>query len=191
MFINEPLWYAEASSMTTPAYDPFTPSVLIVDDESTMRVLIRYSLQHENYRLIEAENGTKAVQLFEQYKPDLILLDLMMPDIDGFETCRHIREKDKTVPILVLTNLSDDSAISRAFDAGADDFVTKPANWAVLKQRAQRLIRFRVMERELQQYRENLENLILERTTELQAVTEALQKTPLTLDGTMAQAPQA
>ncbi|MDK1030047.1 MAG: response regulator [Anaerolineae bacterium] len=105
-----------------------THTVLIVDDEYAGRQTIESVLDGEGYRLEMAENGTEAMEKARKHLPDVILLDLMMPDINGFEVCERIR-KDKQlaeVPIIILTALDDNSSMLKALEAGADDFISKP-----------------------------------------------------------------
>lgn len=104
------------------------PLVLIVDDIPGNRMIIRKVLGEEGYRLLEAENGWEAVQIALKEIPDLILMDLMMPEMDGHTAIRRLRENEKTrrIPILVLSAVSEKSQRIQAFDEGALDFITKP-----------------------------------------------------------------
>lgn len=116
--------------------------ILIVDDDLFMRkILVRY-LERENYRVIEASNGMEALKVYQEYLPDIILLDAMMPILDGFECCSRLQKLphgDHT-PVLIITALEDRESVDRAYEVGASDYVTKPIHWAVLRQRVRRLL---------------------------------------------------
>jgi len=117
--------------------------ILIADDDPTMRGFLRESLEAEAFRVIEAVDGTQAVSLFTSHKPDLILLDVSMPGMDGFEACAAIRRLpggDMT-PILMLTGLDDYESVSKAYEAGATDFSVKPINVLVLVHRVRYMLR--------------------------------------------------
>lgn len=101
------------------------PRLLIVDDEWNMRNLIKIYLRQEHIELVEAQNGREALILIEDQRFDLIILDIMMPDMDGWEVCRTIR-KQSNIPILMLTARTDVEDIVRGLSEGADDYVTKP-----------------------------------------------------------------
>ncbi len=123
--------------------DQSNPLILIVDDDVSMRILMRASLEQAGYRVAEAENGRLAIEQFSKQKPDAILLDVMMPELDGFETCRVLRQlpDGEHTPVLMVTGLEDIQSIHKAFDAGASDFVTKPINWVLLGYRVRYLLR--------------------------------------------------
>jgi two-component system KDP operon response regulator KdpE len=102
-----------------------TPLVLVVDDEPQVRRFLRASLPHQGYRLIEAETGEAALREASMRSPDAILLDLGLPDLDGVEVTRRLREWS-TVPIVVLSARGQETDKIEALDAGADDYLTKP-----------------------------------------------------------------
>jgi len=99
--------------------------ILIADDEKDITDIIAYNLSKENYLVICAYDGAQALELFKKENPDLVLLDIMMPELDGFEVCRAIREKSQ-VPIIMLTARAEESDKVFGFDLGIDDYVTKP-----------------------------------------------------------------
>ncbi len=111
--------------------------ILVVDDELVGRIYIETALQGEGYDVITAENGQQAVELAGEYDPDIIVMDVMMPVMDGYAACRAIRESENgiRVPILMLTGLDDVESVEKSFAAGATDFVVKPVNLAIFKQR--------------------------------------------------------
>jgi len=118
-------------------------TVLIVDDDPMQRLLISKALESDNYQIYQAENGKDALELFKQHKPILVILDVYMPNMDGFETCYHIRKQDggQHTAILIATSLEDDESIKRAYEVGATDFIAKPINWTIMKYRARYNIR--------------------------------------------------
>lgn len=99
--------------------------VLVIDDEPQIRRVMRVILSGENYEIMEARSGEAALLRFREFLPDLVLLDLNMPGMNGLETCRAIRE-NSDVPIIVLTVRHEEEEKVEALDAGADDYVTKP-----------------------------------------------------------------
>jgi two-component system KDP operon response regulator KdpE len=99
--------------------------VLIIDDEHPIRKLLRMGLGTQGYEIIEAPNGKAGLELLAK-KPDLVILDLGLPDIDGLEMLRTIRGRDEKVPIVVLSSRGDEAGKVQALDLGADDYVTKP-----------------------------------------------------------------
>jgi two-component system KDP operon response regulator KdpE len=99
--------------------------VLVVDDEPPIRKLLRMGLSTQGYDILDAPSGKVALELIA-HKPDLIILDLGLPDIDGLELLRQMRQKNEGVPIVVLSSRGEEAAKVRALDLGADDYVTKP-----------------------------------------------------------------
>lgn len=118
-------------------------SILIVDDEPLGRETLRALLHGEGHRLIFAANGPEALTLAETWKPDLILLDVMMPEMDGFEVCRRIRQTPALaeVPIVMITALGDRASRIKGLNVGADDFVTKPFDRTELRARIRTILR--------------------------------------------------
>ena len=117
--------------------------VLIADDDQTMRLLIRGALEHVGLAVEEAVTGEQAVAVFPQIHPDLVLLNVVMPGLDGFATCAAIRSLPggEQTPILMVTGLGDTASILRAYEVGATDFIQKPVNWVILGQRARYMLR--------------------------------------------------
>ena len=114
--------------------------ILVVDDEDLLVKGIRFNLQNEGYEMITGSNGLEAVELAKEQKPDLIILDVMMPQMDGMTACARIREFSN-VPIILLTAKTDDMDKLMGFEHGADDYVTKPFNILELKARVRALLR--------------------------------------------------
>jgi len=135
--------------------------ILIVDDQPRGQQTLASLLEPEGYRLVFASNGPEALALAAQMVPDLVLLDVMMPGMDGFEVCRRLRA-DPTlalIPVVLVTALDDSNARLQGIESGADDFVTKPFNRAELRARVRtitRLNRFRTLLDERQQAAEEL-----------------------------------
>jgi diguanylate cyclase (GGDEF)-like protein len=119
------------------------PIVLVVDDDPAVRLLMRESLEPSGCLVEEAENGQQAVELFGCTAPDLILMDVQMPLMNGFEACRRVRQDDegRDVPIVIVTGLDDIDSIEKAYEAGATDFITKPIDWLILGQRVRYILR--------------------------------------------------
>lgn len=103
------------------------PHILLVDDEMALRESLTYTLQREGYTVSTAEDGQTAIKQFHKNVPDIILLDLMLPEVDGMEVCWRIRAFSD-VPIVMLTAKDQDIDKVRGLEAGADDYVTKPFN---------------------------------------------------------------
>ena len=114
--------------------------ILVVDDEKLLVKGIKFNLEHEGYQVETACNGAEAVELARTGNFDLIILDLMMPKMDGLEACMNIREFS-TVPIIMLTARSEDTDKLIGFEYGADDYITKPFNILELKARVRALLR--------------------------------------------------
>ncbi|MBD2503869.1 GGDEF domain-containing response regulator [Anabaena azotica] len=136
--------------------------VLIVDDEPFIRAQLRLSLQREGYRTVEAENGREALTLFQQLQPDIVLLDAIMPDLDGFDCCTQLQslENGPSTPVLMITGLEDQESVDRAFEVGAVDYVTKPIHWPVLRQRVKRLIQQSHLQQKLEAANKELQRLV-------------------------------
>jgi len=116
------------------------PRILVVDDEPNIIELAKLYIEREGYKVHEAANGQDALSKFSAVNPDLIVLDLMLPDIDGFEVCRRIRAKS-TVPILMLTARKEDIDKIVGLEMGADDYLTKPFNPRELVARVRAILR--------------------------------------------------
>src|SRR5512134_3173261 len=117
-------------------------NVLVVDDEPSIRRFLRTSLRAQGYRVLEATNGVEALEGVKDGQPDVIVLDLGLPDVDGIDLIGTIRGRSP-VPIIVLSSRSDEKAKVRALDLGADDYVTKPFGMAELVARIKTAIRHR------------------------------------------------
>jgi len=116
--------------------------ILVVDDDPAIRLVIRHAMQKCGHHVVEAVNGLEAVQLTIRQIPDLIIMDAVMPEMDGFRATQEIHKIQScvTIPILMATSLDDDESVMRAFETGACDYITKPFNWSVLKHRINRML---------------------------------------------------
>ncbi|HEY3373705.1 MAG TPA: response regulator transcription factor [Candidatus Aquicultor sp.] len=100
--------------------------ILIIEDDPLIRETLEYSLRGAGFDAITAEDGMQGLAIIKEAAPDLILLDLLMPEIDGFDVCRRVRESDEHVPIIMITALEDQRSKLKGFSVGADDYITKP-----------------------------------------------------------------
>lgn len=119
------------------------PVILVVDDDSAARLQMRFCLENEGFVVVEAESGVEALNYFRSSRVDLVLLDVLMPGIDGLLTCREIRNLPDglNLPVVMITGLDDENTINQAFDAGATDFVMKPVNSLILGYRVRYWLR--------------------------------------------------
>jgi DNA-binding response OmpR family regulator len=115
-------------------------TVLVVDDEPTLVTTLRYNLEREGYRVVAASDGDKAISLARSERPDLVILDLMLPAVDGLEVCRILR-RDSNLPILMLTARAGEVDKVVGLEIGADDYVTKPFSTRELLARVRALLR--------------------------------------------------
>lgn len=125
--------------------------ILVCDDDRTMRILLRKALEADGYEVTEAHDGHQALRKFKDAAPDIVLMDAAMPALDGFETCSKLRTAagGEHTPVLMITALNDDESMERAFGAGATDYITKPVNWTILRQRVRRMIGERQAEKRI------------------------------------------
>lgn len=119
------------------------PLILVVDDDAMTRILVTEALEPEGFRIGEAASGLEAIAAFQRAVPDLVLLDVTMPGMSGFECCERLRRLPggAHVPIVVLTGNDDDDSIKRALEVGASDFIAKPMHWRLLAHRVRYLLR--------------------------------------------------
>ncbi len=131
--------------------------ILVADDDEDILEFIRYNLEKENYIVVTAKDGKEAISQAEREKPDLIILDIMMPEMDGVEVCRYLRSQPEfsTTIITFLTARSEDFTQIAALDVGGDDFIKKPIRPGVLVSRIKALLR-----RNSRQAEEEAENII-------------------------------
>lgn len=143
---------------TNPPRD--APLILVVDDDKFMRIQLRHAMEQAGYQVAEANDGQQALGVYTEIQPDIVLLDAMMPEMDGFTCCYQLRALPKSnyahanIPVLMITALEDQESVDQAFEAGATDYITKPIHWAVLRQRVRRLLEASKTMEELQQQTE-------------------------------------
>ncbi|MES5868951.1 response regulator [Bacillus cereus group sp. RP32] len=116
--------------------------ILIVEDEDILREIVKDYLLNDGYEVLEANDGKEALSIFEEHEVHLIILDIMLPELDGWSVCRRIR-KTSNIPIIMLTARVDEDDTLLGFELGADDYVTKPYSPPILLARAKRLIESR------------------------------------------------
>lgn len=144
-------------------------TILIVDDNNSNLNFMRAILKNWNHKIEVARSGSEALEMADKIVPDLILLDVVMPDMDGFEVCKKLKQSHKTkfIPILMISALSDRDSRLKGLEVGVNDFLTKPVDVFELKVRTHNLLRFKEYEDFLKQYNERLEQQVQERTKEL------------------------
>ncbi|PFO80067.1 response regulator transcription factor [Bacillus cereus] len=120
-------------------------TILIVEDEDILREIVKDYLLHDGYKVLEATSGTEALSIFEEHEVHLVILDIMLPKLDGWSVCRRIR-KTSNVPIIMLTARTDEDDTLLGFELGADDYITKPYSPPILLARAKRLLETRYVE---------------------------------------------
>lgn len=164
----------------------FQPSVLVVDDDPDNFDVIETLLSLENYQLSYASQGTKLLDRLEIIHPDVILLDVMLPDIDGIEICQHIKAEPRWqhIPIIMVTALTDKDDLARCLNAGADDFISKPVNGTELRARVRSMLRLsrqhqeiqtlcqqlQIVNQELVLFNQELEAQVQQRTAQLEQI---------------------
>ncbi|MBO3463313.1 GAF domain-containing protein [Aetokthonos hydrillicola Thurmond2011] len=137
-----------------------TNLVLVVEDEDVARSQLRDLLEQGGYRVVEAGDGEQALSLYSQIQPDIVLLDLVLPGMDGITCCTQIQKLpgSTNTPVLMMTGLYDQTSVERAFAAGASDYITKPIQWQVLHHRVRRLLEARSTMEELRKQNEQVQS---------------------------------
>jgi diguanylate cyclase (GGDEF)-like protein len=122
--------------------EPNLQRILLVDDDLVVRAKVSESLEQDGFEVILAKNGNDGIAAYQEHRPDLILVDAVMPILDGFEFCEQLKNLgERLTPILMITSLDDNDSVDRAFASGATDYITKPINLPVLRQRVRNLVR--------------------------------------------------
>ncbi len=124
---------------------------LVIDDDANVRLFARAALETIGFEVVEADTGKSGLEVLVELRPDVILLDVMMPGISGYDVCAELRASHEfdNIPIIMMTGLDDLESITRAYDAGATDFLTKPVNWELTKHRVRYAIRSSIAFRSL------------------------------------------
>ncbi len=117
--------------------------ILVVEDEQDIRELIAFNLENEGYKILKAATGIEGLENARKHAPDLVLLDIMLPDVDGLEICKKLKRDETTsdIPVIMLTAKSEDSDIISGLELGADDYITKPFSPRVLLARIRTVLR--------------------------------------------------
>ncbi|MBF0194642.1 MAG: response regulator [Magnetococcales bacterium] len=138
------------------------PLIMVVDDDEDFRDSLAGFLETKNYQVHEIQNGKDALAYCEEHTPDLILLDANMPDMDGFHVCSELNrnQKNRSIPVIMITALADELSVDRAFEVGADEYITKPVNWSVLRLRIHRIIERKIRDNALNESREQYRRLL-------------------------------
>jgi len=155
-------------------------TILVVDDDVRILRMVQRIMELEGYRVLKATNGRDALEVFSGETPDLVLLDIMMPDIDGYTVCKQIREFSQ-VPIIMLTAKSNDEEKIGGFDAGADDYMTKPFSSKELAARVKAVLRRTTLWEERPEPAFRFHNLLVDFTSH--RVTLGEQEVDLTATG--------
>jgi len=121
------------------------PLVLVVDDDAFMRGMLKNLLEKQGYRVTVATEGMKALKEFKSSSPDLVLMDAVMPIMDGFMACAELKkfQEGADVPVIIITSLDDEQSVDKAFEVGAAEYITKPVHWAVLRHRVKTILQVR------------------------------------------------
>jgi two-component system, OmpR family, phosphate regulon response regulator PhoB len=133
----------DSSTTTLRQATPRRPLILVAEDEAPLTTLLRYNLEKEGYRALEARDGDEALMLANEDTPDLVILDWMLPRVSGIEVCRRLRGRAETrnVPIIMLTARGEETDRVRGLDTGADDYITKPFSMTELLARIRAVMR--------------------------------------------------
>ena len=117
--------------------DDQPPLVLVADDDIFIRGMLKTLIEKQGYRVVVADEGVKALEEFQRCTPDLVLMDAVMPVMDGFKTCAELKKLKTGIdtPVIMITSLNDETSVNQAFEAGAVEYITKPIHWAVLRHR--------------------------------------------------------
>ncbi len=164
--------------MEEPSREPVSGRILVVDDDPAIRTLLVRMLVRDGYSIEEASSGPQALAVCSQFHPHLLLLDILLPGMSGFQVCAQLQAlPDAQRPtVLMITSLADQESIDRAFAVGAADHITKPIHLPLLRRRVQRLVKARQAEEALLNARDELEERIQRRTAELERANRELQQ---------------
>ena len=116
------------------------PKLLVIDDDRAITDMFELTMPHEGFEVFTANSGSEGVEAVRKFEPDVLVVDLMMPGMDGWQVCQEVRTFSQ-VPILILSAVVDSQKVARALDAGADDYLVKPAPEGALVSRLKRLVR--------------------------------------------------
>lgn len=136
-------------------------TILLIDDDASIRITVKAILEIQGYQVIEADNGQACLDICQQQRPDLILIDAVMPEMDGFSCSIKLRQffEYKCPPILMMTVLDDKDSIYRSFDVGITEYIVKPLDWDYLAHTIKRLLQNNQKHQELKQQFQELNSL--------------------------------
>ena len=156
---------------------PQRPKILVVDDEERNLRLMTAMLEPEGYDVVLAGNGTEALQKAREEFPDVVLLDIMMPGLDGFEVAKQLKdsEETRTVPIIMVTALNEVGDRVKALEVGADDFLSKPVDKTELKARVRSSLKVKAYHDHMRDYQKELESQVTGRTQHLLQALEQIK----------------
>lgn len=174
-----------ADSMNIASIHQDAPLVLIIEDDKSMRILLRSAMEQEGYQVAETTEGEQGLVAFTRLKPDIVLLDALMPVMDGFTCCAQLQTlpEGECTPVLIITGLEDKDSVDRAFAVGATDYVTKPIHWAVLRQRVRRLLQQSHLHKQLAQSNQELQAGISQLQQTERALLESQERYALAARG--------
>ncbi len=143
--------------------------ILVVDDDFVNRMVLHKILERSGYGVLEAVNGNEAIAQVKNAKPDLILLDIMMPEMDGYEVCRRLKADQDTeaIPVIFITAMNDPDNLVKGFHVGASDYIYKPINLEEVKARVKTHLRLKTATEAIKRYNEELERVVAESSKEL------------------------
>lgn len=152
------------------------PLVLVADDDRGIRITLRQIMEQDGYQVVEAKDGKQALEFYQQFQPDVMLLDALMPEVDGFTCCQQLQSLyGNRLAVVMITHLDDSASVDRAFSCGATDYVIKPIHPDVLRQKVSRIIQQIELVKQLQEAKTKLEfhsqilNItVQQRTTQIQ-----------------------
>ncbi len=150
--------YGSSAEQRPAAGEPLG-RILVVDDNLDNVEIIATRLRFRGYEIIEAHNGQEALEAFEAHTPDLVLLDVMLPDINGYDIARRMKSSESFTPIILVTALGETHDKVAGLDAGADDYLTKPINFPELEARVRSMLRIKRLQDELEEKNRELERL--------------------------------
>ncbi len=151
--------------------------IMVVDDEPDFVFMVSVLLKKEGYEVVGVYSGEECIAKLESEKPDCIILDIMMPGLEGYEVCRRIRSDKKTegLPIVIVSVRDADVDVVKGIELGANDYFTKPFNKVILLAKIRSILKLKKMEQQLREYSEQLEQKVEERTVQLREAHEKLK----------------
>ena len=149
-----------------------SPLILVVDDDKSMRMMLRQAMEQQGYQVAEAADAEQALAVYTRLHPHIVLLDALMPVIDGFTCCAQLQQSGRHTPVLMMITLEDKESINRTFQVGATDYITKPIHSTVLHQRVRRLLQQSYLHQHLKKSNQELQV----RINQLKQVQQALQE---------------